>query len=161
VTTVLPRKLAEAGGPTVEFRVHFRNGNRGRRRLCLGNASSPPATEPGNIPRIARLVALAIRFERLLRQGVVRDYADLARLGHVSRPRVSQIMNLLNLAPDIQEEILYLPSIVGGRDPVTERHLRRIAATPDWRTQRRLWRELLPAHSRATQPTSPRCRSVD
>ena len=142
MTTVLPRKLAEAGGPTVEFRVHFRNGNRGRRRLRLGKLPVPASVEPGSIPRIAKLLALAIRFDGLILQGVVRDYADLAQLGHVSRPRVSQIMNLLNLAPEIQEEILYLPRIVGGRDRVTERHLRRIAATPDWSSQRRLWREL-------------------
>src|SRR3712207_3152134 len=33
----------------------------------------------------------------------------VARLGHVTRARVTQIMNLLNLAPDIQEAILFLP----------------------------------------------------
>jgi len=44
-----------------------------------------------------------LRFETLIRSGEVRDYAALARLGHVSRARISQIMNLLHLAPDIQE----------------------------------------------------------
>jgi hypothetical protein len=43
----------------------------------------------------------------LIQQGVVKDYADLARLGQVSRARITQIMNLLNLAPDIQEPILF------------------------------------------------------
>jgi hypothetical protein len=75
--------------------------------------------------RIGCLVALAHRFESLLRSGVVQDYADLAWLGHVTRARVTQIMNLLNLAPEIQEYLLFLPAAPGC--PVTERDLRRIA----------------------------------
>ncbi|MDM8004641.1 MAG: hypothetical protein QUV05_00600, partial [Phycisphaerae bacterium] len=65
--------------------------------------------EPGNIPRVSKLMALAIRYDRLVSRGEVRDYADLARLGYVTRARITQIMNLLNLAPDIQEAILFLP----------------------------------------------------
>ena len=68
------------------------------------------------------------------------DYADLARLGNVSRARVTQIMNLLQLAPEIQEALLFLPRTVKGRDPIRERHIRPIAAEPDWRNQRRLWK---------------------
>jgi hypothetical protein len=56
-----------------------------------------------------------------------RDQADLARLGNVSRARVTQIMNLLQLAPDIQEAILFLPRTVKGRDPIREKHVRPIA----------------------------------
>ena len=96
----------------------------------------------GHIPRVAKLIALAIRFDGLVRDGVVADYAELARLGHVSRSRVSQIMSLSNLAPDIQDEILFLPRVELGRDPVSERELRRIVALPDWKKQRRLWRGL-------------------
>ena len=92
----------------------------------------------GRVPRIARLMALAIKFQDMIDRGEVRDYADLARLGYVSRARVTQIMNLLNLAPDIQEEILFLPPTF-GRGPVTERHLRRLNAMIDWSEQRRLW----------------------
>jgi hypothetical protein len=54
------------------------------------------------IPRITRLMALAIKFQDMVDRGEVRDYADLARLGYVTRARITQIMNLLNLAPDIQ-----------------------------------------------------------
>src|SRR5690606_32310690 len=97
---------------------------------------------PGRVPRIARLMALAIRLEGLIQRGEVRDYADLARLGHVSRARATQIMNLLSLAPDIQEEILHLPLVARGRDPIKEWQVRPIAATPDWRKQRRMWQEL-------------------
>ena len=129
-------------GPTVEFKVHFRNGDRGRKRLRRGVTPTPKPAELGRIPRVAKLMALAIRFEKLIHQGVVRDYADLARLGGVSRARVSQIMDLLNLAPGIQEEILFLPRTTAGRDPIGERDLRPISAVAAWSAQRRLWREL-------------------
>ena len=127
-------------GPTVEFQVHFRHGNRGRRRLRTGGRSTPPVVAPGRIPRVSRLLALAIRFDSLIRQGAVRDYAELARLGGVSRARISQIMDLLNLASDIQEDILFLPRAQGGQDIVTERQLRRVVVTPDWEEQRTVWR---------------------
>ena len=52
----------------------------------------------------------------------MKDYAELARLGHVSRALISQIMNLLLLAPDIQEEILFLPKTVAGHDPIKLKH---------------------------------------
>lgn len=90
--------------------------------------------------RIGCLVALAHRFEGLLRSGVVKDYAELARLGHVTRARVTQIMNLLNLAPEIQEYLLFLPAAPGQR--VTERDLRRIAAEVRWDRQRTMFGHL-------------------
>ena len=92
---------------TVECKVHFTAARHGRQRMKVG--ATPPAVPLGHIPRVSRLMALAIRFDGLLKRGDVQDYADLARLGHVSRPRVTQIMNLLNLAPDIQEALLFLP----------------------------------------------------
>lgn len=52
-------------------------------------------------------------------------------------------MNLLNLAPDIQEAILFLARTQEGRDPIRELHVRPIAAVADWRKQRVGWRELL------------------
>jgi len=48
-------------------------------------------------------------------------------------------MNLLNLAPDIQESILFLPRTASGRDPVSERQMRVIAAEPEWRKQPEFW----------------------
>ena len=70
------------------------------------------------------------------------SHAELADLGHVSRARISQIMNLLNLAPDIQEELLFLPRTERGRDPIHLRQLQPIAAIPDWKKQRLHWRLL-------------------
>jgi hypothetical protein len=94
---------------------------------------------------VARLLALALRFDEQLRRGELADYTEMAALGHVSRARISQIMNLLNLASDVQEAILFLPPTVRGRDPIHLRQLQPIASTIDWRKQRRQWRELLQA----------------
>jgi hypothetical protein len=87
-------------------------------------------------------MALAIRFDGLIRDGVVADQAELARLGHVSRARLTQIMNLLCLAADIQEQILFLPLTERGRDAIREKQLRPTAAILNWRRQRQLWRNL-------------------
>lgn len=130
-------------GVTVEFNVHFARGPAGQREAVPGEPPTGPDLPVGAVPRVARLMALAMRCEELVRRGDVADYADQARLGHVSRARMTQIMNLLNLAPDIQEEILFLPRTTKGRDPIGERDLRPIAGVPDWRVQRRMWRALL------------------
>ena len=94
-----------------------------------------------SIPRIARLMALAIRFEGLVREGTIRDYADLALRGHVTRARITQIMKLLDLAPDIQEEILFLPLIRN----LNERNLREIVSRVDWTVQRRMFHKIIRA----------------
>lgn len=148
MTQVLDTALPSS---TVEFPVHFRNGKKGRRRLREGPTPQSPQVESGRIPRISRLMALAIRFERLIREGVVQDYSDLARLGGVSRARITQIMGLLNLAPDIQEKILFLPRVMTGRDAVTERRLRTVIVEPAWDIQRQVW-----AHARPGRVSKPR-----
>jgi hypothetical protein len=122
--------------------VNMRQRQQGRRQLEAGAASGPVAIPLGRVPRVARLMALAVKLDGLLRQGVVRDYAALARLGHVSRARITQIMNLLLLAPDIQEELLFLPETLRGRDPIHLRQLQPIALLPDWNEQRSRWRRL-------------------
>jgi hypothetical protein len=112
-----------------------------RRGRKPGN--QPAMVDTGKLPRITRLMALAIKFDGLIRDGVVRDYADLARLGFVTRARMTQIMNLLNLAPDIQEEMLFLPKTMTGRDPVSERNVRCVTAIARWDRQRKLWHEMI------------------
>jgi hypothetical protein len=134
--------LDDGDGWSVECKVHFARGARGRRRLREGAAPLPAAVPAGRVPRVARLLALAHRFEELVREGAVADYADLARVTGVSRARVTQIMNLLHLAPDLQEALLDLPRTLSGRDVVTEGDVRPLTATPEWPKQRALWREL-------------------
>ena len=105
-----------------------------QQRISVG----PTKATAGRPARIASLLALAHRFEGMVRSGVVRDYAELARLGHVTRARVTQIMNLLNLTPEIQEYVLGLTS--EHRREITERDLRPIAAEVRWDRQRDLFR---------------------
>ena len=123
----------------VTSKVHFRTG---RGRYKEAREGQPSAAAPGRVPRVAKLMALAIRFEQLIRDGVVADQAELARLGHVTRARLTQIMNLLNLAPDIQEALLFLPRVERGEDPLTERELRSVVADLNWRKQRRMWTDM-------------------
>ncbi len=110
--------------------------------LRSGDAPAVPAAPVGRVPRVARLMALAIHFEELVQSGDVADYATLARLGHVTRARISQIMNLLTLAPDIQEGILFLPPIIKGRDAIHLLQLQPIALTLSWPRQRTMWQAL-------------------
>ena len=128
---------------TIACQVHFQRQARGRRQMDAG--PEPPVRPPGRVPRVARLMALAIRFEEQVRTGVLPSYSALAELAHVTRARVSQIMNLVNLAPDIQEAILLLPRTERGRDPIHLRLLQPIASIIDWKKQRRMWRDLLAA----------------
>ncbi len=82
-------------------------------------------------------MALAVKYQGLLDCGELRDYADIARLGYVTRARITQIMNLSNLAPDIQEQLLFSTVFLPP-----ERQLRKLAAQVDWDEQRRLWRDM-------------------
>jgi len=90
-------------------------------------------------PRIVQVVALAVHFQDLIDRGEIRNYADLARLGCISRERISQVMVLAWLAPDIQQQVLGLPKTPGGRFPVSETALRTIARIASWAEQRTRW----------------------
>ena len=128
---------------TVTRQVHF--ARRSRRKAAVpGPAPVPPEIpEPsGRTPRVAKLMALAIRFDQLLQDGTVSDQSELARLAHVTQPRMTQIMNLLHLAPDIQEELVYLSPVRKGRDQITERDVRVLTRLVDWEQQRQIWRRL-------------------
>jgi len=92
-------------------------------------------------------MALAIRFDKLLRDGVVGSQSDLAAIAHVTQPRMTQIMNMLHLAPDIQEEILFLSSAPVGRDPIHEHMLRAVTSSSCWKDQRRRWTGMLLAQA--------------
>lgn len=92
--------------------------------------------------RLTKLLALALRYQQLLDQGYVTSRAELAEVAQVSRARLSQIMNLLFLASDIQEEILLLPFTTATREPVSERDMRAITAEPIWEKQREMWHAL-------------------
>jgi hypothetical protein len=132
----------QSGGPSIAFKMHLGNGRTSHRKARKGPAPKPEPRPAGRIPRVARLLALAHHFDDMIREGIVHDQAEIARLMKVTRARVTQIMNLLHLAPDIQEDVLLFPRPAHGKAGVTERRLRAIAAILEWRGQRVLWRKV-------------------
>ncbi len=97
---------------------------------------------PGRLPRITRLMALAIRCDELLRTGKVRDLKHLATIGKVSEPRISQILSLTMLAPELQETLLFLPRLSQGKSEIYEKSLRKITKLDDWDEQRKAWKKI-------------------
>jgi hypothetical protein len=138
---------------TIECLLPGHRGRHGRPRPSNQPPAEPQPPRPtGRVPRVSRLMALALRFQGLLQQGLIADYATLARLGHVSRARITQIMNLAVLAQDIQETLLFLPRTQRGRDPLHLRYLQPLTRIADWGEQRKRWQAVLsnrePAPSR-------------
>ena len=110
-------------------------------RRKLRDCDSEHVKDPDSfIPRIARLMALAIRLEGLVRDETVQNYAELAQLGRVTRARMTQITKLLQLAPDLQEQLLFLPPVKG----LNERNLRAIVKQLNWSEQRRMFQKFMP-----------------
>ncbi len=127
-----------SGNREVTYELDFPVGSGSRRSdksRCFPERRVETGADRGPIPRIARLMALAIRFEGLVRDNKISDYAELARLGRVSRARITQITKLLHLAPDIQEIILFLPE----RKGLNERSLRSVVHRIDWDEQRQIF----------------------
>jgi hypothetical protein len=120
----------------IEFTMPFR-----RVRAAPTVLIEPVPVPQGRPPRIARLLALAHKLDALVRSGAIPGYAELARLGHISPARLTQIMVLLHLAPSIQEHILFLSA--GDARFITELGLRKIAREPRWDRQHLLFTQLL------------------
>ena len=127
---------------SVEYKVDFNNSD--GKRKARKQTASPKATSP-KIPRVTKLLALAHHLQDLLDQGIVKDYADIARLSGLSRARVTQVMNLTLLAPEIQEKILKFTdtSPVRLKEPL----VRRTIQFPLWTDQVRLWKNFKPVSS--------------
>ena len=124
----------------VEATIHF-----GKKvKTKQAQKAKPPVVS--RTPRISKLMALAIRFEGLIADGTVSDYSELAELAQVSRARITQIMNLLLLAPEIQATLLFMEPVRTGRDSLILMDLQKVALEINWRMQRPLWAEL--AHLR-------------
>jgi hypothetical protein len=117
----------------------------------IGPVRKPKSDQPpdrpkkgrGKVPRVSRLMAIAIQFDKMLRSGEASDTLHLAELHSISQPRVTQIMNMALLAPDIQESLLNLPREFEGRSPINERRIRPLTAQWEWKVQRAMWKQLL------------------
>jgi hypothetical protein len=124
----------------VTYQIDF-GSPRSRQRQAQRSASSAAdlsCAPADSIPRIARLMALAIRLAALIKEGEIQDYAEVARVGGVTRARVTQIARLLDLAPDLQEKLLF------GQfaRSMNERNLRPIVRRIDWDEQRRMFEKV-------------------
>jgi len=137
-------------GPTTIHRVAFGRGKRS------ADAPAPPERSGGHLPRVVRQLAFAHEIDRRLRVGELSDLATVARRAGLTRARITQILGLLLLAPDIQQDILALPPFTRGRDPLPERALRPLVAEPDWTAQRRLWAGLRPSEDTPWPTSAPR-----
>jgi hypothetical protein len=129
---------------SVDFQFAIKQRGRGAKKRIVEGASQSDEPKPAleRIPRISRYMALAIHFEDLIRQGVVTDYADLARLGHVTRARVTQVMNLRLLAPEIQEQLLFMETTVAPVELIQLKWLQAVATDFNWEGQRKHWKSL-------------------
>lgn len=107
---------------------------KGRKRLETCDTEKP--TRPtASIPRISRLMALAIKYQGMLDRGEVAGVTELAKLCHVTQPRMSQILNLNFLSPNLQEKLLFLPETTCGKPTIHERGLRFACTLIDWESQ--------------------------
>jgi len=141
----------------VEFRVQFSGGPKGRRQAAVtqppaspeqdssASSTSSPAPEPvkkaslNRVPKIIKLLVLGHHFENLIREGVVKHYAEIARLTGLSRARVTQVANLTLLAPSIQEDLLIMLSEYAAGKTPTDHRIRLLVASLDWKDQQRVW----------------------
>jgi hypothetical protein len=121
---------------TITRNFHSTRRRDGRQHLRPG---PEPNTPKGKIPRISRLMALAIHCDELLRTGQIGLVGDLARYAQITPARMTQILTLLSLAPDIQEQLLFLPRTTEGHGDIQEMDVRRIAMELDWNRQRMMW----------------------
>jgi hypothetical protein len=125
----------------LELPVHF--ARRGSRNVLVqGERPAEPAIVTSKLARVTCLMATAIHFDQLISDGTIEDFAEVARLENVSRARVTQILDLRLLAPDIQEMLLRLPRTLRGHDQLSFRSIHQISQEPDWRKQRKKMKEL-------------------
>lgn len=124
---------------TINRPFHVATKRSGTKQMESG---AKPATPTGRVPWISRLLAIAHRCIRLVQSGAIINQCELAHFGQISTTRMTQIMWLDNLAPDIQDEILFLPRTTQGRDPIKESDICPIAKTLDWGKQQQMWNTL-------------------
>src|ERR1700732_1205008 len=98
----------------IQFRLHATGRPQGR-----SGPADAPLSGSGRLPRVTQVMALAIQLQDMIQRGEARDYADLARLGCLTRERISQIMELVWLAPDIQQEIMEFRPSGAARFPIS------------------------------------------
>lgn len=126
---------------SIKFDIHFAAGKSGHRVIRKGRR--PKHAKPVRRPRITRLMALAVKYEHLIREKLVRNHEELADLAGVDRSLISRILRLRQLSPEIQEWLLHLPEQESVRDPVGWTELHPISRISSWAEQRRTLNQLI------------------
>lgn len=126
---------------SIKMNIHFIPGKGGHRILRKGR--KPKHARTTCLARVTRLMALSIKYEHLIRKGLVKNHAELAELAGVDRSIISKITRLRLLAPDIQEWLLCLPEQKNDREPVGWTEIRSITRIFSWDEQRRQLNQLL------------------
>ena len=119
------------------MRIDFDVDLKPARTAKRAQASRPTAGLPG----VVKLLVLAYQIEQAIDEGRARDYADIARQLGVTRARVTQIVSLLLLSPDIQAAILTGSADLIGR--LSARRLRGVVEDPDWQIQQKRFEGLM------------------
>jgi hypothetical protein len=127
---------------TVTQVIQLTSQQRGRKAITRAEGETPVLLPPGRVPRLARWMALALLLQQNLESSLGVSKTELARRGRVSKARISQLMTLVHLAPDLQAALLELPRVVRGREPILLQHVLPIAREPDWQRQRTAWKAL-------------------
>jgi hypothetical protein len=139
----------QPGGVVVQAAFFRRRG----RAVEVSRAPIEERPTPGPRPlAVARMLALAHEIVRLVEDGTFDDQAHAARALGFTRARITQLVDLTLLAPEIQEEILFA-EVARGRDAVSERSLRTVAREARWDRQREGWRSA--TQGARLSPTGP------
>ena len=128
-------KKKEAPAGTVVFKSSIHRIRRGNGHEFSSDAPSQPRAPVRKPARVAIMLAFAHKLQEAIDNGEYSDRADAARKLGLTRARVSQLLDLLMLAPDIQEKILFMER-VDGIEPTSERALRKVVAMEYWGEQR-------------------------
>lgn len=137
-------------GPTIRSRFRPQRARRRAVEAPQAAQKAPESRQQAAPSRAARMLALAHHIERLVEAGELSGYAEAARALGLTRARLTQVMKLLLLAPEVQERV------VQGRPELTERELRKVGGEPTWYSQ-----ELKLAQSRGSFRPDPMGISLD
>jgi hypothetical protein len=121
-----------SAGRVITTTLHRAQAGHGKRFTTAAPVPAPSVRRPA---RVAVMLALAHKIRSAVERGAVRDQAEVARRLGLTRARLTQLLNLLSLSPDLQERVLVLEA-VDGAEPLTERSLREVTHEPDWSQQR-------------------------
>lgn len=130
-----------AGAGTRIFKGSLFRVREGRAWAFTEEPPAPPPPQVRRPARVAQVLARAHHLQAAIDRGAYADRADAARQLGFTRARITQILDLLQLAPDLQEHVLELEA-VDGVEPLSERALREVVRHEGWAEQRALWARL-------------------